>query len=170
MRHVKGILIALVVAVVGIFLLSLLMSQQLVLQKEVVVNANVDSVFTYLSNHNNLTQWIGDLKGIETEDKGDGRMIFEGRDQGLYAIESNIATNAKGVEFTYFKGEDVKAVFIYQARGADGQTVVSAVQHWDVGLNPFTKLLAYKTKDKSEEALENDLIALKMQLEQSLKK
>lgn len=166
MQHVKGVLVAAGIALLIVYLLSLFMASQLVLTKEIVINKNDDVVFNYVQNAENSPLWINDIKGVQLIDKGAGVYVFEGNDGGLYSFEFNIARNAKGLEISYFDGEDKEALFIIKCKSYGEQTVVQVVQYWNLGMNPFTKLLAYKTKEQSEGRLEDDLITLKNTLEE----
>jgi uncharacterized membrane protein len=164
-QHAKGVLIALVTAVAGILLLSLLMSEQIVLKKDIVINAPSDSVFTYFKDPKNFPVWMNGLKGIKTEVKEDNTLIYIGRDEKMHSMVTSVADKALGIEVTYYKEESKTGVFLIQAKAQGNQTIVTQTQFWNLGVNPFTKLLANKTKDKSEQALKQDMYSLKNAIE-----
>ena len=164
-QHTKGVLIALVSAVAGIMLLSLLMPQQIVLKKDVIINASSDSVFTYFKNPDNFSTWMHGLSGIKTEMKEDNTLIYVGRDEEMHSMVTSVADKALGIEVVHYKDGDKKGVFLIQAKAQGNQTIVTQTQFWNLGLNPFTKLLANKTKDKSEAALQEDMYSLKNAIE-----
>ncbi len=167
-QHTKGVLIALVTAVAGIMLLSLLMPQQIVLKKDVVINAPSDSVFTYFKNPSNFPIWMNGLSGIQTEIKDDNTLVYVGRDDEMHTIETSVADKALGIEVIHYKEGEKKGVFLIQAKPQGNQTIVTQTQFWNLGLNPFTKLLANKTKEKSEEALKRDMYSLKNTIENAI--
>ena len=78
-EHTKGIVKALVIAVVAIFGLSLIIPQQIALQHEIVINLHQDSVFNFLEDGTNMQSYFPNLKGLVIEDKGDGDYIFKGQ-------------------------------------------------------------------------------------------
>ncbi len=164
-QHVKGVLIALGIAVVLAFLLSLLIPQQLVLVEETVVNQPQDSVYAFIKDKNNLQTWVTDLNGLHLEQKSANEFIFKGRDEQLYRLEFYESDRAKGIEIRYFKAEEKKAVFVLSTKAQGNQTIVKQQQFWNLGINPFKKLLGFKSKDKSIELMERDMLRLKKRIE-----
>jgi len=165
-QHTKGVLIATGIAIALIFGLSLIIPQQIVLQHELVVNSPQDSVFHFLENANNMKSYFPNLEGIKMEDKGEGDFVFEGHDGELYRIELRVANKAKGVELSYYKNDDKKGVFLLTTKKHNEQTLLSQTQFWNLGYNPLTKILGHQTKDESLGNLQDEMIKLKITLEQ----
>jgi len=164
-QHTKGVIKALIIAVIAIFGLSFFMPSQIVLQQELVVNVSQDDVFTFLEDGNNIKSYFPNLEGITLEDKGDGDYIFIGHDDALYRLELKVSDKAKGVELTYYKEDDKKGVFVFTTVKSEDQTMLSQTQFWNLGYNPITKLLGHQTKDESEDRLLDEMIKLKEMLE-----
>ena len=164
-QHVKGVLLALGIASVLLFLLSLLIPQQLVLTQEIVINQSQDSVYSYINDKKNIQNWMSDLKGLNLNVKNDHELIFKGRDEHLYRLEFLSANKAKGLEIQYFKEEEKKGVFVFYTKSQGNQTILTHQQFWNVGLNPVKKLLAFKSKKSTLEIIKKDLIQLKKTIE-----
>lgn len=165
-EHTKGVLKALVIAIVAIFVLSLIMPQQIALQHEIVINLSQDSVFKYLENGDNIKSYFPNLKGLKIEDKGEGDYVFIGHDGELHRLELRAANKAKGVELTYFNDDDKKGVFLLTTQKYNGQTMLMQTQFWNLGYNPLARLWGHQTKKESQEKLEDEMIILKSILEQ----
>ena len=170
MQHVKGVLIALGIAAVVVFLLSLLIPQQMVLIQETIVNEPQDSVYSFIKEKENLQTWVTDLNGLRLEEKLTANknyeeLTFTGHDKSHYRLEFYNSDRAKGLEIRYFKEDEKKAVFFITTKSQGAQTIVSLQQFWNLGINPFSKLIAFKSKKKSQEVLERDLTKLKKRIE-----
>jgi hypothetical protein len=165
-QHTKGVLKALVIAIVAIFGLSLIIPQQIALQHDIVVNLSQDSVFKFLENGENMKSYFPNLKGLKIEYKGDGDFVFIGHDGDLHRLELRTANKAKGVELTYYSDDDKKGVFLLTTKKYNNQTLLMQTQFWNLGYNPLAKLLGHQTKKESQEKLEDEMIILKSILEQ----
>jgi hypothetical protein len=168
-QHTKGVIKALVVAVIAIFGLSFFMPSQIVLQKELVVNVPQEEVFSFLEDGGNIKSYFPNLEGVILEDKGYGDYIFIGHDDALYRLELRVADKAKGVELTYYKEDEKKGVFLFTTLKSENQTMLSQTQFWNLGYNPITKLLGHQTKDQSEDKLLDEMINLKETIEETIK-
>lgn len=164
-QHVKGVLIALGIAAVLLFLLSLLIPQQLVLVNETVVNKNQQSTYDFIKEKSNLQSWVTDLNGLLLEEKDSTTLIFKGRDEQLYRLEFYDSDRAKGIEIRYFKNEEKKAVFVLSTKSQGEQTIIKQQQYWNLGINPFKKLLGFKSKEKSLDVMSRDMTKLKKRIE-----
>ena len=165
-EHTKGVLKATAVAVIIVFGLSLFIPQQIVLQHELLVNESQDNVFKFLENPENMSDYFPNLVGIVMEDKGGGDFVFIGHDGELYRIELRTATQAKGVELTYYRNDEKQGMFLLTTKQTKSQTMLSQTQFWNLGYNPLTKLLGHQTKKESQDDLEDAMIKLKGIMEQ----
>lgn len=163
--HIKGVLIALGIAIVVIFALSLLMPQQIVIEDEVVINKSQDSVYLFLKEPKHVKHLFGDLEKVVLQEKESGTFVFKGGDGELYQLEVKAADQANGIEVNYFKSGEKTGVFIFKTKAFQNQTLLSQVQFWNLGLNPITKLLGHKTKDQTVLKLKDEMLNVKMILE-----
>lgn len=163
--HVRGVLIALGIAIVSIFGLSLMMSSQVIVQEDVVVNQPDSTVYNFLRDEGNLRLWISELEGIELREKSGGNYQYVGANSALHDLQIYTFDKNQSVELNFFKDGEKIAVFNLICDKVGEQSLVKISQFWYIGVNPISKLMAYNMDEQLEEKLKDDLYRLKLEIE-----
>ena len=169
-QHIKGVVLAFIIALAGIFLLSFLMPSQLVLEEQILVQAGPEVCYQELEQKEGYSKWIVGLKGKKLDFSLSDQIVIEGEDGHLYRMQASWFPKKNSVEWLYFKGDEKQAVLILTVKGNEEGSWVKFQQIWDLGWNPIAKLMALRTREETEMQMSSELLELKSIIETNLKK
>lgn len=169
-QHIKGVLIALIVAVASVFLLSLLMPSQIVLEQKVFVRAKPEKCYLELKNKQGYQEWLEGLRNQKLDLSKKNEILINSKDGNLYRMKASWFPKRNSVEWLYFKEEDKQAVLMLTVNGNQEGSWIKFQQIWDLGWNPIAKLIALRSREETERNMSNELIQLKSIIETNQKK
>lgn len=161
-QHVIGTLIAAVVAFLILLAINLLMPSQMVVTKSVVMNQSMEQVMPYLSTPDSVARWYKELNGARFIQKPNtNRYQFVGQDGEMHELVFTAEMQDGKSKMEYYSKGEKKAIFFFQAKPKEEQTVVEVRQFWNLGWNPLSKLMAKGREEETEKTLQINLLALK---------
>jgi len=165
-QHIKGVLIAIVSATVILFAISLFVGSQIIVHRDIVVNADRDGVFNYLKQPKNFPNWMEGTDGIVIKETANGNGIqYIGFDEKLHTFKYLVSETAVGVEINYERDNELTAIFKLQVKQKADGSVVFYEKIWNVSDNPLTKIFSLSMDEDIEMGMKKELMNLKLLIE-----
>lgn len=165
-QHVKGVLLAIVTATVLLFVVSFFVGSQIMVHRDIVINADKDEVFNYIKQPSNFKNWMEGADEIEAvvNKKGDG-IQYIGFDEKLHTFDYRISETAYGAEISYERDHELTAIFKIQVKQKAEGCVVNYEKIWNVSDNPLTKIFSLSMDEDIEIGMKKELMNVKGAIE-----
>tara|TARA_B110000211_G_C13983507_1_gene510591 strand:- start:19 stop:534 length:516 start_codon:yes stop_codon:yes gene_type:complete len=165
-QHIKGVLLAIVSATVLLFAISFFVGSQILVNHDIIINADKDKVFNYVKQPENFLNWIEGSEGIIAKPTANGKGIqYIGFNEKLHTFNFFVSETASGVEINYTRENELVAVFKIQVKQKAEGCIVVYEKIWNISDNPLTKLFSMSMDEDIEVGMQKELMSLKKIIE-----
>jgi hypothetical protein len=167
-QHIKGVLIAIFSATVILFAISFFVGSQIVVHRDIVVNADKSAVFNYVKQPKNFPNWMEGTDGIVVKETTNGNGIqYIGFDEKLHTFKYLVSETASGVEISYQRNNELTAIFKLQVKQKSDGSVLFYEKIWNVSNNPLTKIFSLSMDEDIEMGMKKELMNVKFLIEEA---
>ena len=165
-QHVKGVIIAVLSAIVLLFVVSLFVGNKIRVTKTYVINSNCDSVYNFIKSPSNFKNLLAGTDDFQIEFlRNNGGVQYEGFDLNIHTFKYQSFDNILGLELTYSKGGEDQALFKYKITPRENASILEYEKIWRIGSNPLVRIFSLGLDDDVEEGMKKDVRKLKKAVE-----